>query len=142
MAGLVTSIVPVRSYDFTWLSANSSHDLVIKRAIDIRLWRQVSLIVRVSACEIDTGAAIAFTVQSEGLTDDDPGQEFLTAPNTIATIDSQLTPPASLIKAVADRLTPLGPAIRLSLHASRGASMASKIAAMLSIDLCLKNGIE
>lgn len=135
MAGLVIPVFPMRTFDFSWLAANSSTAFVAKRGIDVSQWIAVSLLVRVSSSVMPNGAIVVSVLQ-EGPTSDDPGNDFVGSGGGLVNISDGIAPKALTSVPYFDAM---GASARIVIQGDRFFA-GGTIASMFSVDLVVRNG--
>jgi hypothetical protein len=83
--GVLIPLFSLRRFSFTSLAASTSAEVVMVRAVDIRDFRELTVLLRVHARTIDSGCTISLLVLALSQTPENPGVDFLDSSTSIAT---------------------------------------------------------
>lgn len=135
MTATTHMVISKRTFDFSNLTASSTQEIPLCRAIDVTGSKQIDLVVRVHSRTI-TGGQIDVIAQALSLTSEDPSVDFLytnTSGVVIPLASVTLNIPAPTLH-LSQLSPPWGPMVRVILKGA-GAAGSPTIQASLSIDL-------
>jgi hypothetical protein len=138
MSKMVIPVMSERLIDFTTLAAGQQQELCLADRIDLRAWREVTLVLRIHSHTVSGSDTMTVWVRPQSWTPDDPGIVFLGGIAGLATISATTPSPGLLTAAVATTGTqPVGSLARVTINGTR--SGASAMRATLSIAFAAKD---
>lgn len=130
--GVLIPLFSLRRFDFANLAASTSAEVVIVRAIDIRQFRELTVLVRVHARTINLGASVAVLVQALSQTPEAPGVDFVDSGSAIATASVFIgSAPGLIASAVTASFGGLARVVVKGTRASSGSCSADVAADLL-----------
>lgn len=132
--GVLIPLFSLRRFSFSNLTASTSAEIVMVRAVEIRDFRELTAVVRVHARTIDTGASIAVLVRALSQTPEAPGIDFVDNGSAIATATIPVGTTSTLV--VQAITATFGGLARVVVKGTRGAT--GVCTADFAVDLLLK----
>lgn len=136
MAGTLISILPMTEFNFSFLNASSNKSIVLHPALDVTGYHYARLIVRVHEIDIATGVGspnIEIGAFGTAPSSADPRDFALSSSSLSVTINTQAA--GALVSATDSDLYPF---LKLYAKGSQGTSNGTRLFAVLSADLLLR----
>jgi hypothetical protein len=134
MSSLLVPLFSLRNFSFSTLTASTSLEIVLVRALDVLEAREASLLVRVHARTIDSGSSIAISLRAVAPSQEEPGTDFPDDTSPLATVTISAGTTVTLgMASVTSGMPAWG---RVVIKGTRGSSGSCQ--ADLAADLVLK----
>lgn len=134
MSSLLVPLFSFRRFSFSTLTASTSLEIVLVRALDVLAAREASLLVRVHTRTIDTGSSIAISLRAASPSLEAPGTDFPDDTTPLATVTISSGTTATLgMASVTSGIPAWGRVVIKGARGSSGSCLAD-----LAADLVLK----
>lgn len=133
MAGLLVPLFSRRSFSFTGLTASTTMDIVIVRALPVFGYREATVLVKVHSVALDGGATIDLLASETSPTEDAPGVDFVASTVVLTASVATGTTPALVH---AGNASTFGGHLQIVVRGTRGSTGSCD--AVLEADLVLK----
>jgi hypothetical protein len=132
--GVLVPLFSLRRFTFSTLTVSSSLEVIMVRQVELQKYRELTVLVRVHARTIDSGASIDVIVRALSQTPEAPGVDFVDSSSAIATATIASGTTSTLV--TQSTTSAFGRLARIVVKGSRGAS--GVCTADFAADLVLK----